>query len=86
MSTAGKPIYYVSTKRDVFTPLKLPKYTLPKVYIDLMKCFEIDLINNELSIELNVKTIGLIENKRSHLKNRVVCSWAANILSYAMRL
>ncbi|XP_056891309.1 VPS10 domain-containing receptor SorCS1 isoform X1 [Takifugu flavidus] len=30
VSTAGKPIYYVSAKRDVFTPLKLPKYTLPK--------------------------------------------------------
>lgn len=31
VSTAGKPIYYVSAKRDVFTPMKLPKYTLPKV-------------------------------------------------------
>nr|XP_020449802.1 VPS10 domain-containing receptor SorCS1-like isoform X2 [Monopterus albus] len=30
VSTAGKPIYYVSAKRDVFTPMKLPKYTLPK--------------------------------------------------------
>uniref|UniRef100_A0A672Z6S4 Sortilin related VPS10 domain containing receptor 1 n=1 Tax=Sphaeramia orbicularis TaxID=375764 RepID=A0A672Z6S4_9TELE len=26
----GRPIYYVSAKRDVFTPMKLPKYTLPK--------------------------------------------------------
>lgn len=31
VSTAGRPIYYVSAKRDVFTPMKLPKYTLPKV-------------------------------------------------------
>lgn len=31
VSTAGKPIYYVSAKRDFFTPMKLPKYTLPKV-------------------------------------------------------
>lgn len=31
VSTGGKPIYYVSAKRDVFTPMKLPKYTLPKV-------------------------------------------------------
>uniref|UniRef100_A0A8C5HQ37 VPS10 domain-containing receptor SorCS2 n=1 Tax=Gouania willdenowi TaxID=441366 RepID=A0A8C5HQ37_GOUWI len=30
VSTAGRPIYYVSAKRDVFTPMKLPKYTLPK--------------------------------------------------------
>ncbi|XP_049577470.1 VPS10 domain-containing receptor SorCS1 isoform X2 [Syngnathus scovelli] len=30
VSTTGKPIYYVSAKRDVFTPMKLPKYTLPK--------------------------------------------------------
>uniref|UniRef100_A0A8C6PZF7 VPS10 domain-containing receptor SorCS1-like n=1 Tax=Nothobranchius furzeri TaxID=105023 RepID=A0A8C6PZF7_NOTFU len=30
VSTAGKPVYYVSAKRDVFTPMKLPKYTLPK--------------------------------------------------------
>nr|XP_057913514.1 VPS10 domain-containing receptor SorCS1 isoform X2 [Doryrhamphus excisus] len=30
VSTAGKPIYYVSAKRDVFTPMKLPKYALPK--------------------------------------------------------
>lgn len=31
MSTGGRPIYYVSSRRDVFTPMKLPKYTLPKV-------------------------------------------------------
>ena len=31
VSTAGRPIYYVSAKRDVFNPMKLPKYTLPKV-------------------------------------------------------
>lgn len=31
VSTAGRPIYYVSAKREVFTPMKLPKYTLPKV-------------------------------------------------------
>ncbi|KAI4833209.1 hypothetical protein KUCAC02_016123, partial [Chaenocephalus aceratus] len=30
VSAAGRPIYYVSAKRDVFTPMKLPKYTLPK--------------------------------------------------------
>uniref|UniRef100_A0A672HB14 VPS10 domain-containing receptor SorCS2 n=1 Tax=Salarias fasciatus TaxID=181472 RepID=A0A672HB14_SALFA len=30
VSTAGRPIYYVSAKRDIFTPMKLPKYTLPK--------------------------------------------------------
>ncbi|XP_076004248.1 VPS10 domain-containing receptor SorCS1 [Genypterus blacodes] len=30
VSTAGRTIYYVSAKRDVFTPMKLPKYTLPK--------------------------------------------------------
>ncbi|XP_061628110.1 VPS10 domain-containing receptor SorCS1 isoform X1 [Phyllopteryx taeniolatus] len=30
VSTTGKPIYYVSAKRDVFTPMKLPKYTFPK--------------------------------------------------------
>ncbi|PWA30690.1 hypothetical protein CCH79_00009138, partial [Gambusia affinis] len=30
VSTAGRPVYYVSAKRDVFTPMKLPKYTLPK--------------------------------------------------------
>ncbi|XP_029918697.1 VPS10 domain-containing receptor SorCS1 [Myripristis murdjan] len=30
VSTGGRPIYYVSAKRDVFTPMKLPKYTLPK--------------------------------------------------------
>ncbi|XP_053184758.1 VPS10 domain-containing receptor SorCS1 [Scomber japonicus] len=30
VSTAGRPIYYVSATRDVFTPMKLPKYTLPK--------------------------------------------------------
>ncbi|XP_016890793.1 VPS10 domain-containing receptor SorCS1 isoform X4 [Cynoglossus semilaevis] len=30
VSTGGKPIYYVSAKRDVFTPMKLPKYTMPK--------------------------------------------------------
>ncbi|CAB1417050.1 unnamed protein product [Pleuronectes platessa] len=30
VSTAGRPIYYVSAKRDVFNPMKLPKYTLPK--------------------------------------------------------
>ncbi|XP_028258691.1 VPS10 domain-containing receptor SorCS1 isoform X2 [Parambassis ranga] len=30
VTTAGKPIYYVSARRDVFTPMKLPKYTLPK--------------------------------------------------------
>ncbi|XP_077460525.1 VPS10 domain-containing receptor SorCS1 isoform X2 [Stigmatopora argus] len=30
VSTRGKPIYYVSAKRDVFSPMKLPKYTLPK--------------------------------------------------------
>ncbi|KAG7486051.1 VPS10 domain-containing receptor 1-like isoform X2 [Solea senegalensis] len=30
VSTAGKPIYYVSAKRDIFTPMKLPKYTLPQ--------------------------------------------------------
>ncbi|XP_074542340.1 VPS10 domain-containing receptor SorCS1 isoform X2 [Halichoeres trimaculatus] len=30
VSSAGRPIYYVSAKRDVFTPMKLPKYTLPK--------------------------------------------------------
>ncbi|KTG35305.1 hypothetical protein cypCar_00002588, partial [Cyprinus carpio] len=31
VSTGGRPIYYVSSRRDVFTPMKLPKYTLPKV-------------------------------------------------------
>uniref|UniRef100_A0A8C2K257 VPS10 domain-containing receptor SorCS2 n=1 Tax=Cyprinus carpio TaxID=7962 RepID=A0A8C2K257_CYPCA len=30
VSTGGRPIYYVSSRRDVFTPMKLPKYTLPK--------------------------------------------------------
>uniref|UniRef100_H2LAD1 VPS10 domain-containing receptor SorCS2 n=1 Tax=Oryzias latipes TaxID=8090 RepID=H2LAD1_ORYLA len=30
VSTPGRPVYYVSAKRDVFTPMKLPKYTLPK--------------------------------------------------------
>ncbi|XP_057699081.1 VPS10 domain-containing receptor SorCS1 isoform X2 [Corythoichthys intestinalis] len=30
VSTTGKTIYYVSAKRDVFSPMKLPKYTLPK--------------------------------------------------------
>uniref|UniRef100_A0A8C7KR84 VPS10 domain-containing receptor SorCS1-like n=1 Tax=Oncorhynchus kisutch TaxID=8019 RepID=A0A8C7KR84_ONCKI len=30
VSTGGRPIYYVSAKREVFTPMKLPKYTLPK--------------------------------------------------------
>ncbi|KAK7929837.1 hypothetical protein WMY93_006232 [Mugilogobius chulae] len=30
VSTTGRPIYYVSAKRDVFTPMRLPKYTLPK--------------------------------------------------------
>ncbi|XP_068452512.1 VPS10 domain-containing receptor SorCS1 isoform X2 [Clinocottus analis] len=30
VSAGGRPIYYVSAKRDVFTPMKLPKYTLPK--------------------------------------------------------
>ncbi|XP_061580245.1 VPS10 domain-containing receptor SorCS1-like isoform X2 [Cololabis saira] len=30
VSTSGRPVYYVSAKRDVFTPMKLPKYTLPK--------------------------------------------------------
>ncbi|XP_056136546.1 VPS10 domain-containing receptor SorCS1 [Lampris incognitus] len=30
VSTSGRPIYYVSAKRDIFTPMKLPKYTLPK--------------------------------------------------------
>ncbi|XP_037620476.1 VPS10 domain-containing receptor SorCS1 isoform X1 [Sebastes umbrosus] len=30
VSAAGRPIYYVSAKRDVFTPMRLPKYTLPK--------------------------------------------------------
>ncbi|XP_019735234.1 VPS10 domain-containing receptor SorCS1 isoform X6 [Hippocampus comes] len=35
VSTTGKPIYYVSAKRDVFTPMKLPKYTLPKPYCSL---------------------------------------------------
>uniref|UniRef100_A0A6Q2YZM3 PKD domain-containing protein n=1 Tax=Esox lucius TaxID=8010 RepID=A0A6Q2YZM3_ESOLU len=30
VSTGGRPIYYVSAKRNVFTPMKLPKYTLPK--------------------------------------------------------
>uniref|UniRef100_A0A8C1UAF1 VPS10 domain-containing receptor SorCS2 n=1 Tax=Cyprinus carpio TaxID=7962 RepID=A0A8C1UAF1_CYPCA len=31
VSTGGRPIYYVSSRRDVFTPMKLPKYTLPKL-------------------------------------------------------
>lgn len=31
VSTGGRPIYYVSSRRDLFTPMKLPKYTLPKV-------------------------------------------------------
>ncbi|KAJ8415999.1 hypothetical protein AAFF_G00380210 [Aldrovandia affinis] len=30
VSTGGRPVYYVSYKRDVFAPMKLPKYTLPK--------------------------------------------------------
>uniref|UniRef100_A0A8C9SRU4 Sortilin related VPS10 domain containing receptor 1 n=1 Tax=Scleropages formosus TaxID=113540 RepID=A0A8C9SRU4_SCLFO len=30
VSTGGRPVYYVSYKRDVFVPMKLPKYTLPK--------------------------------------------------------
>ncbi|XP_036413192.1 VPS10 domain-containing receptor SorCS1 [Colossoma macropomum] len=30
VSTGGRPIYYVSSRRDLFTPMKLPKYTLPK--------------------------------------------------------
>ncbi|XP_026864207.2 VPS10 domain-containing receptor SorCS1 isoform X2 [Electrophorus electricus] len=30
VSTGGRPVYYVSSKRDLFTPMKLPKYTLPK--------------------------------------------------------
>ncbi|KAM4612416.1 VPS10 domain-containing receptor SorCS1 [Polymixia lowei] len=30
VSTSGRTIYYVSAKRDVFKPMKLPKYTLPK--------------------------------------------------------
>uniref|UniRef100_A0AAY4F0H1 PKD domain-containing protein n=1 Tax=Denticeps clupeoides TaxID=299321 RepID=A0AAY4F0H1_9TELE len=30
VTTGGRTIYYVSSKRDVFTPMKLPKYTLPK--------------------------------------------------------
>ncbi|KAL2102379.1 hypothetical protein ACEWY4_001547 [Coilia grayii] len=30
VTTGGRTIYYVSSQRDVFTPMKLPKYTLPK--------------------------------------------------------
>ncbi|XP_056442760.1 VPS10 domain-containing receptor SorCS1 isoform X2 [Gadus chalcogrammus] len=30
VSTSSRTIYYVSAQRDVFTPMKLPKYTLPK--------------------------------------------------------
>ncbi|XP_068178070.1 VPS10 domain-containing receptor SorCS1-like isoform X2 [Antennarius striatus] len=30
VSTVGRPVYYVSAKRDVFTPMKFPKYALPK--------------------------------------------------------
>ncbi|XP_056265030.1 VPS10 domain-containing receptor SorCS1 [Pseudoliparis swirei] len=30
VSAGGRPVYYVSAKRDVFIPMKLPKYTLPK--------------------------------------------------------
>ncbi|XP_023654514.1 VPS10 domain-containing receptor SorCS1 [Paramormyrops kingsleyae] len=30
VSTGGRPVYYVSYKRDVFVPMKLPKYALPK--------------------------------------------------------
>ncbi|TSK17889.1 VPS10 domain-containing receptor SorCS1 [Bagarius yarrelli] len=32
VSTSGRPIYYVSSRRDLFTPMKLPKYTLPKIF------------------------------------------------------
>lgn len=58
VSTAGKPIYYVSAKRDVFTPLKLPKYTLPKVCIDLITFFRMNLISNELRNKLNLRIVG----------------------------
>ncbi|XP_048104276.1 LOW QUALITY PROTEIN: VPS10 domain-containing receptor SorCS1 [Alosa alosa] len=30
VTTGGRTIYYVSSQRDVFTPMRLPKYTLPK--------------------------------------------------------
>ncbi|XP_066549190.1 VPS10 domain-containing receptor SorCS1 isoform X2 [Amia ocellicauda] len=30
VSTGGRPVYYVSYKREAFAPMKLPKYTLPK--------------------------------------------------------
>lgn len=38
VSTGGRPIYYVSSRRDVFTPMKLPKYTLPKVECLIHTC------------------------------------------------
>ncbi|XP_035256981.1 VPS10 domain-containing receptor SorCS1-like isoform X2 [Anguilla anguilla] len=30
VSARGQPVYYVSYKRNAFTPIKLPKYTFPK--------------------------------------------------------
>ncbi|XP_036402233.1 VPS10 domain-containing receptor SorCS1-like isoform X1 [Megalops cyprinoides] len=30
VSTGGRPVYYVSYKRDAFTPMRLPKYSFPK--------------------------------------------------------
>lgn len=77
VSTAGKPIYYVSAKRDVFTPLKLPKYTLPKVCIDLITFFRMNLISNELRNKLNLRIVGFNMTQKWDFSTSVT-EWSAS--------
>ncbi|XP_068183865.1 VPS10 domain-containing receptor SorCS1-like [Antennarius striatus] len=44
----GKSVHYVSYKRNAFYPMKLPKYTLPKVRpVERMLCLDLQIISTD---------------------------------------